>query len=461
VISVIEVKQNPAQIEEQHRLVITHPRYLPGPEDSMRTWHQHGLRRQHANTRTPRSGRRRLALGCLLPAAPGLGRLFRSLGGHAGAMTVRSVGVEEELLLVEPQTGQPRAVAGTVLQAAQAAAESGDSAAGAAGHDAAGTLDFELQQQQLETNTRPCRGLEELGREVRRCRAWAAEAAQRAGVRVVALATSPVPAEPEVVAKSRYQEMAAEFGLTAQELLTCGCHVHVEISSADEGVAALDRIGPWLAILLALSADSPFWQGRDSGYASFRYQAWNRWPSSGPTAAFGAAEAYQDTVRQMVATQTVLDPGMVYFDARLSQHQPTLEIRVADVCLHADDTVLIAALARALVETAARHWREQKPAPSWRAELLRLAAWRASRSGLDDALLSPVTGRPEQAPAVAAMLLDHAGDALADAGDSDTAADLLAAILARGTGAAFQRDAYRHSSHLPSVATTAAAITAR
>src|SRR5205814_657023 len=67
-------------------------------------------------------------LWCLLPAVPGLGRLFRLLGGHAGAMTVRSVGVEEELLLVEPQTGQPRAVAGTVLQAAQAAAESGDSA---------------------------------------------------------------------------------------------------------------------------------------------------------------------------------------------------------------------------------------------------------------------------------------------------------------------------------------------
>ena len=332
-------------------------------------------------------------------------------------MTVRSVGVEEELLLVEPQTGQPRAVAGTVLQAAQAAAESGDSAgAGAAGHDAAGTLDFELQQQQLETNTRPCRGLEDLGREVRRCRAWAAEAAQQAGVRVAALATSPVPAEPELVAKSRYQKMAREFGLTAQELLTCGCHVHVEISSADEGVAALDRIGPWLAILLALSANSPFWQGRDSGYASFRYQAWNRWPSSGPTAAFGAAEAYQDTVAQMVATQTVLDSGMVYFDARLSQHQPTLEIRVADVCLHAEDTVLIAALARALVETAARDWREHKPAPPRRAEVLRLAAWRASRSGVDDALLSPVTGRPEQASAVAAMLLDHVRDALADAG---------------------------------------------
>jgi hypothetical protein len=67
---------------------------------------------------------------------------------------------------------------------------------------------------------------------------------------VAALATSPVPVEPEIVAKGRYLKMAEVFGLTAHEQLTCGCHVHVEISSAEEGVAALDRIGPWLATLL-------------------------------------------------------------------------------------------------------------------------------------------------------------------------------------------------------------------
>jgi len=168
-------------------------------------------------------------------------------------MAVRSVGVEEELLLVEPGTGQLRAVAGTALRAVRAGGADG------AVSDAAQALDFELQLQQLETNTRPCRGLDELGREIRRCRALAAEAAGRAGVQVAALATSPVPAEPEVVRKSRYLEMARAFGITAAEQLTCGCHVHVEISSAEEGVAVLDRIGPWLAVLLALSANSPFW----------------------------------------------------------------------------------------------------------------------------------------------------------------------------------------------------------
>lgn len=374
-------------------------------------------------------------------------------------MNIRSVGVEEELLLVHPQTGQPQAVAGMVLEEATDA-EDQPASTGAAAQEAASTLDFELQLQQMETNTRPCRGLEELDREVRRCRAWAAQAAGRAGVRVVALATSPVPVKPEVVDKSRYQKMAQAFGLTAHEQLVCGCHVHVEISSDQEGVATLDRIGPWLPILLALSANSPFWQGQDSGYASFRYQAWSRWPSSGPADVFGTAAAYQETVRQMVATNTVLDAGMVYFDARLSQHYPTLEIRIADVCLHADDAVLIAALARALVETEARNWRAGTPPLPWRAELLRLASWRASRSGLDDTLLNPVTGRPDQSAAVASLLLDHVQDALADAGETGSVTELLSAVLARGNGATFQRNTYRNSSHLPSVVASAATATA-
>ncbi len=223
-------------------------------------------------------------------------------------------------------------------------------------------MEFELQQQQLETNSQPCHSLDDLHRELRRCRAAAAAAAARAGVAVAALATSPVVVEPELVGTSRYQRMSEAFGLTAHEQLTCGCHVHVEVSSDDEGVAVLDRAAPWLATLLALSANSPFWQGRDSSYASFRYQAWGRWPSSGPTEPFGTAQRYHQTLQQMERTGTLLDTGMVYFDARLSEHYPTVEIRIADVCLQADDAVLLAALARALVETEARAARDGEPA---------------------------------------------------------------------------------------------------
>jgi len=151
---------------------------------------------------------------------------------------------------------------------------------------------------------------------------------------------------------------------------------------------------------------------------------------------------------------------MVYFDARLSDHYPTLEIRIADVCLRADDAALIAALARALVETEARAAREGLPGRSVRPELLRLAGWRASRSGLDGVLISPVTGQPEQATAVVQALVSHCQDALDDTGDADTVAELLTALLARGTGAAFQRDAYRGSGRLADMISRAVIVTA-
>ena len=383
----------------------------------------------------------------------------------AEGRSVRSVGVEEELLIVEPGTGRPRALASAVIGAAGPGAEKPGSGELCADERSAGELDavqpleFELQKQQLEIDTRPCYSLDELSRELRRCRATAAVAAARAGVTVAALGTSPVAVHPEVVPTSRYQAMAEAFGLTAQEQLTCGCHVHVGISSAEEGVAVLDRIQPWLATLLALSANSPFWQGVDSAYASFRYQAWGRWPCSGPTYKFGSVEVYRATVQQMIDTGTLLDSGMVYFDARLSQRYPTVEVRIADVCQHAEDAVLIAALIRGLVETEARNWQAGRSDPPARTEQLRLARWRASRSGLDDVLINPVTFRPDKAVAVTGLLVEHVRDALADAGDTLLVADLLDAVLHRGNGAAAQRSEYQRRGRLVDVITAAAATT--
>ncbi len=157
--------------------------------------------------------------------------------------------------------------------------------------------------------------------------------------------------------------MAEHYGLTAQEQLTCGCHVHVSVESDEEGVAVLDRMRVWLPVLLALSANSPFWQGKDTRYGSYRSQVWGRWPSAGPVEIHGSAEAYHARVRSLVATGALRDEGMIYFDARLSHRYPTVEVRVADVCLDPADTVLLATLVRGLVETSAREWREGRPVP--------------------------------------------------------------------------------------------------
>lgn len=355
---------------------------------------------------------------------------------------MRRFGVEEELLLVAADSGAPVALADVVVS-----------------QEADETPESELKRQQVEMATAPCSTRAELAADLRTRRQSAATAARRKGVAVAALGTSPLAASPSVMPGARYQWMAREYALTAEEQLTCGCHVHVSVASAREGVAVLDRIRPWLAPLLALSANSPFWQGRDSGYASYRHQVWGRWPSSGPAEVFGTTENYRGTVQAMIESGALLDEGMIYFDARLSSKHPTVEIRVADICLYADDAVLLALLVRALVDTAARAWRAGEPPQSVRTELLRLASWRASRTGLDGDLVHPVTARPVPADVVIGALLEHLSPALADTGDLAAATELLGRLLRRGNGATRQRRVHAETGDLAEVVRAAVSAT--
>jgi carboxylate-amine ligase len=373
---------------------------------------------------------------------------------------MRTVGVEEELLLVDPTSGEPLSVAGAVLiQAERAAAGGPETADRAADEVPGGTLEVELQQQQLETDTRPHTDLGELAAELVAWRRRADDAARPSGARVAALATSPLPVTPRTTSKDRYLRMAEQFGLTQAEQLTCGCHVHVSVESPEEGVAVLDRIRVWLPVLTALSANSPYWQGRDSHYASFRSQAWGRWPSAGPIEVQGSVQRYRALVADLLGTGVVLDEAMAYFDARLSARYPTVEVRVADVCLRAEDAVLVAALCRGLVDTAARDARADRDAPAVPSALLRLAAWRAARSGTDDVLLHPADWRPRPAQEVVADLVDHVRPALVRFGDLQRVESRLDHVLAHGSGARRQREVLARTGRLSDVVLDAVELT--
>jgi carboxylate-amine ligase len=318
----------------------------------------------------------------------------------------------------------------------------------------------ELKAQQLELGTAVCGSLAEVDRELRLWRGRADAAARAVGARVAALSTSPVPVIPIATEGERYARMLDVFGLTAREMLICGCHVHVSVTDDEEGIAVLNRIRVWLPVLTALTANSPFWQGQDSGYASYRSQVWRRWPSAGPTDQFADAAAYRRLVDDVLATGTVLDTGQVYFDARLSEKWPTVEARTADVVQHVDDAVTLAGLVRGLVETAARDARAGTPPPDVSTEVLRLAAWRAARSGLTDDLVHPLTGRPAPAGDVVAALLDHVRPALADADDEYRVESGVTTVLHRGAGADLQRRVYRETGDLAAVVRAAVDLTA-
>ncbi|GGU37745.1 putative glutamate--cysteine ligase 2 [Nocardioides albus] len=317
----------------------------------------------------------------------------------------------------------------------------------------------EMQQQQVETDTPPEEHLGLLELELRKWRDKARAAAAEAGALILASGTTPLPVRPQTFDDERYAAITEQFGLTASEQLTCGCHVHVSVDSDEEAVGALDRIRTWLPVLLAVSANSPFWHGADSGYQSYRSQAMTRWPTNGPTEIFGSAQAYLDHLRLLVDTGVPLDEGMAYFDARPSRHYPTLEIRVADVCLDPRDTIFVAALARALVDTAAEEWAHGRPADPASVAVLRLAMWQAGKHGITGDLLDPRTHRPRPAREVVESLVEHVAPALRETGDLVRVETGIDRIFTRGTGSTTQRRIHAEEGQLASAVVRLAELT--
>jgi carboxylate-amine ligase len=372
------------------------------------------------------------------PGSGGAGRPATVPGGRSGA--VRAVGpitlgVEEEFVLLDPSTGAA-VLAGPEL-VRMLGGEPG--------------IQQELMRFQVETGTRVCTSLDDLGRELLRLRRLVAAAAARLGCRLVASGAAPyrTPGLAAVTGQPRYRQLARRYGPVVADSGTCGCHVHVGVPSRDLGVQVLARLRPWLAPLLAITVNSPIAAGRDTGWASWRYVLQSRWPSATPPAAWPDAAAYDAAVRRLIGQGAALDERSVYFLARLSPRYPTVEVRVADVCLDVGTAVLAAGLTRALVATALAEARRGTPVPVPPARQVAAALAAAARQGLAGAAADPVTGQAAGAAALRARLLDHVRPALSDHGDTETITRLLCRLEDRGTGADRQRALFTSAASPP------------
>ncbi|WP_111765993.1 carboxylate-amine ligase [Nakamurella deserti] len=357
---------------------------------------------------------------------------------------MRTVGIEEELLVVSSDTMRPLPVGDRVVADARAWPDQ---------------FEPEFKKEQVELGSAPSTSIAAIGDEVHRLRTEMSAAARRHGADVVAIASSPFKVRPTISDGARYAEMTQKFGLLARQQLTCGQHVHVSVASPEEGVAVLDRIRPWLAVLTAISGNSPFWHGELTGYASYRSIMWGLWPTAGPTETFGDLDGYRRAMDERLASGAAMDVGMMYFDARLSSHYPTVEIRVPDVCTDIADALLIAALARGLVDTAAAEWRDGRDPAPVSVGLLRAAAWRAARWGMADDLVDVVATTAVPAHRQLAALVDHIAPALAANGDTARVETAVRRLRRTGTGATFQLRSYAQRSDLADVVRDAAART--
>jgi carboxylate-amine ligase len=339
-----------------------------------------------------------------------------------------TIGVEEEFLVVDAATRALRPDGPALLPAAR----------DRLGED----VHPELHRSQLETNTPVGETLADMRAALTRLRAELADIVAAAGCRLAATGTHPFSSwTDDPVVNPEYAIVEREYQQLAREQVICGGHVHVGVDDPELAIAVVNGVGPWLSPIVALAANSPFWGGRDTGYASYRTELWRRWPTAGTPGPFADRAEYDEVMEALFRTGSVDDAARIYWDVRPSAKFPTVEFRVADVGMTVDDTVMMAGLVRGLAVTTAReHESGAGPAaPPVRPELLRAATWRAARYGLGGDLVDAVAGMALPAREMIRRFLERLRPALVDLGDWEHVSELVERTVVGGNGADRQR----------------------
>ncbi|AEB47037.1 MULTISPECIES: glutamate--cysteine ligase [Micromonospora] len=349
-----------------------------------------------------------------------------------------TVGVEEEFLLVDPETGAAVPAVDEVMEQVPP--------------ELRGQVEREFQTSQIEIGSPPGVELSSIRHSLGLLRAALADAAERAGAQLLAIGTGPVDGPvPPVVDKPRFDRMVERYRLLVPGPGNNGMHVHVGVPDPDTGVQVLNHVRPWLPILHAITVNSPFSRGEDTGYASWRSIEWERWPSVAPTPYLASHEHYRRLIRQLISSGVMLDEGMLYWYARLSAKYPTVELRIGDVCPTVDDAVLVAALVRGLVATSLDDIAAGRPPLPTDHHLLVGAHWRAAHDGLEGSAVDPTNGELRPAWDLLHQLIGRLGPALERHGDHAEVTGLLEGLREHGTGAARQRMAYARTGRLQDV----------
>jgi carboxylate-amine ligase len=332
---------------------------------------------------------------------------------HFGASVPLSVGVEEELMILDAETLEPAAAVGVLV-------------GGAAELDLPGTFKTELHASVVELTTGVCADAEEAVAALRELRAAAVRIAGDHGLALAAAGAHPtaqLDALP-VLEEKRYLAMLRRIGTTARRQGVNGLHVHVGVESADRCWERLEAVLPWLPVVLALSANSPFVDGVSTGMLSNRARILAELPRGGAPPAFGSYAGWEKWVERLVRLGVMEDYTRIWWDARPHPRFGTLEIRIADQPTSLERTALIVRLLRDLVADAG-------PTTANRGDYAQ-NRWAASRAGLDATLLHPDGERVATARELARALLGGEPpepEAQAQLAADDVAADLVVRTL--------------------------------
>jgi carboxylate-amine ligase len=326
-----------------------------------------------------------------------------------------------------------------------------DEVAEAAAHER--RIRAELLQSVIEVATHVAGSVAEAIEDARGLRATLRDAAAERGAVIASAGTHPFSRweHQEVTDRQRYRALMEEMRWVAEREVIFGLHVHVGLASADDAIAVLNGLRTYLPELLALSANSPFWLGRDTGLASTRTKLFEAFPRSGLPPAFGSFEEFELLVERGVRSGSFPDYTHIWWDARPHPKLGTLEVRICDAQTRLESVTGLVALVQSLVATLAEDFERGAKPQVQPVTLVAENKWRAARDGLGGKLID--LERDEERPAREAVLalVERVEPAAARVGCREELAE-VERLVERGTGADEQRRVYEETGSLLAVA---------
>jgi carboxylate-amine ligase len=350
-----------------------------------------------------------------------------------------TIGIEEELMILDAETLELQNMVESLLEATPS-------------DEGAGEVKPELMESVLEIATDPCKDTRQAGAELRELRARVCESAEARGLAIGAAGTHPFAMweDQRIVARPRYRDLISALRFVARQEIIFGIHVHVGIDDPDKAIHVANGMRVHVPVLLALSANSPFWRADATGLASTRTPIFRAFPRVGIPPTYKDWEDYERRIEFMYDSGVVEDYTYLWYDVRPHPNFGTVEVRVMDAQTRVEHTLALAALVQCLVKELSEHFDAGKKLSRYPYEMLDENKWLAARHGLEGELVDlPKTHRVQTRELVRRVLkrLRPYAEELGSLDDLEWINDLLE----RGNGAARQIVVYEANQDLHEV----------
>jgi carboxylate-amine ligase len=356
-----------------------------------------------------------------------------------------SIGIEEELMILDAETLALVNAIETLLEA----------------EPPSGEVKPELHESVLEISTDPCANTAEAGSQLRALRRVVSATAADKGLTIGSAGTHPFALweDQRIAARPRYRDLISELAFVARQELIFGVHVHIGLDDPDKAIHVVNGMRVHMPVLLALSANSPFWRGDTTGLASTRTPIFRAFPRTGMPPTYTDWRDYERRIEFMVGSGAIEDYTYLWYDVRPHPSFGTVEIRVMDSQTHIEHTLGLAALVQALVRELSDHFESGGHLAEYPYEMLEENKWLSARHGLEGELVDLPSADQVPTRELARRLLDRTRDLATDLG-SGAELDGVEDLLERGNGAARQLVVHEANHDLREVTAEIVAATA-